>query len=651
VACLAAVAVVLAAYANSLDNAFQFDDSHVVEENLFIRNLANVPRFFTDATTFSALPANSTYRPLVTTSLAIDYRLGGGLEPRQFHVSQIAMLVMLGAMLVGVFSRTFNRVRPDPWNRYAALLAVLLLLVHTANTQTGNYISARSEIIAAMGVAGSFLLYQYAPGSHRFHLYVLPMVIGALGKVSAVTFAPLLFAYILFIEKRPAVRAVIPAFVVAVATFFFVESMNAEEATYGGGSRVSYALTQLFVWLHYGRLFVLPLGLTGDTDWTLVPHWYDTRVAAGVLFIGVLTVTAWKSARADAWRPVAFGLAWFAIALMPTSSIIPLAEVANEHRIFAPYMGLVLAAVWAGLEWSRKGRAGSARREVVVAAALMLVAAHAVGTHYRNKVWRTEETFWRDVVAKSPGNGRALMNYGLTQMAVGRYDEAKALFDRSAVPLPNYSTLEINRAIVTARLGDQRESERLFQRALALQPNSADAHFFYARWMTERDRASDAIPLLRRAIDLSAASIGARALLMKVYYAAGDDAALAALAESTLRIAPDEPTAAAFASGRVPIVAEDTTAAGYFRFGLAATGRQNHLDAALAYRYALRLDSASADYHHNLAWSRGQLGFFDLAVAGFEQTLRLRPSDVRARNNLAWARGEQAKRVSRPILR
>jgi hypothetical protein len=41
-------------------------------------------------------------------------------------------------------------------------------------------------------------------------------------------------------------------------------------------------------------------------------------------------------------RPVAFGLAWFVLALLPTS-FFPLAEVENDRRMFFPFIGLVLA--------------------------------------------------------------------------------------------------------------------------------------------------------------------------------------------------------------------------------------------------------------------------------------------------------------------
>src|SRR3982074_2300703 len=82
----------LAAYANHFHNSFHFDDAHTIENNASIRELRNIPQFFRDATTFSSLPSNQSYRPLVSTLLAIDYRLGG-LQPFWFHLSIFALFV------------------------------------------------------------------------------------------------------------------------------------------------------------------------------------------------------------------------------------------------------------------------------------------------------------------------------------------------------------------------------------------------------------------------------------------------------------------------------------------------------------------------------------------------------------------------------
>src|SRR5947208_3219738 len=76
-ACAAVLLAVVLAYANHFHNGLHFDDIHTVRDNPAIRSLANVPGFFADGRTFSVLPANASYRPLVSASLALDYWLGG----------------------------------------------------------------------------------------------------------------------------------------------------------------------------------------------------------------------------------------------------------------------------------------------------------------------------------------------------------------------------------------------------------------------------------------------------------------------------------------------------------------------------------------------------------------------------------------------
>src|SRR5438067_1026951 len=66
-------------YSNHFNNGFHLDDSHAVVNNVYIQGLKNIPLFFKDANTFSSLPSNQSYRPIVTTTLAIDYWLGKGL--------------------------------------------------------------------------------------------------------------------------------------------------------------------------------------------------------------------------------------------------------------------------------------------------------------------------------------------------------------------------------------------------------------------------------------------------------------------------------------------------------------------------------------------------------------------------------------------
>src|SRR5450755_2939174 len=114
----------VAAYGNHFHNSFHFDDAHTIENNATIREIGNIPLFFRDATTFSSLPSNQSYRPLVSTLLAIDYRLGG-LHPFWFHLSIFALFVALTLWLAFVIYRLID-------NLWIALGAAALYGLHPA---------------------------------------------------------------------------------------------------------------------------------------------------------------------------------------------------------------------------------------------------------------------------------------------------------------------------------------------------------------------------------------------------------------------------------------------------------------------------------------------------------------------------------------
>src|ERR1051326_6329260 len=158
--------ILLAAYANHFLNSLHFDDAHTIVNKAAIQSLRNIPHFFTDATAFSALPSNQSYRPLVSTLLAIDYAFGG-LKPLWFHLSIFAIFVVLVLILWFVI----NRLIDDEWIAFAA---AALYGLHPANADTVNYIIASAEIISTLGVVASFAVYVAFPKLRGSYLYVLP---------------------------------------------------------------------------------------------------------------------------------------------------------------------------------------------------------------------------------------------------------------------------------------------------------------------------------------------------------------------------------------------------------------------------------------------------------------------------------------------
>ena len=66
-----------------------------------------------------------------------------------------------------------------------------------------------------------------------------------------------------------------------------------------------------------------------------------------MLFLAALAAAIWFTARASEWRPAAFGLLWFGMALLP-AALLPQSEVEDDRRMFFPFVGLALAVTWTG---------------------------------------------------------------------------------------------------------------------------------------------------------------------------------------------------------------------------------------------------------------------------------------------------------------
>jgi hypothetical protein len=184
---------ILAAYANHFHNGFHFDDQHTIVNNASIRELRNIPLFFREATTFSAIPSNQSHRPLVSTLLAFDYRLAHGLQPFWFHLSIFALFVTLTLLLALVIHHLLESDAASSSNRWIALATAAWYALHPANADAINYIIVSAEVISALGVIGSFAVYFAFPRLREYSLYVLPAAIAILAKPTAAIF-PVLFA-------------------------------------------------------------------------------------------------------------------------------------------------------------------------------------------------------------------------------------------------------------------------------------------------------------------------------------------------------------------------------------------------------------------------------------------------------------------------
>ena len=517
------VAAIFVAYSNHFHNGFHYDDGHTIVNNASIRELRNIPLFFRDATTFSSLPSNQSYRPILSTLLAIDYWLGHGLQPFWFHLSILILFIALNLLLALVIHCLLESEAPSLLNRWIALGAAACYALHPANADTINYIIVSAEVISTLGVVGSFAVYFAFPRLRRYYLYVLPAAIAILAKPTAAIFPALFAVFRLLVPnsaiagRRSRARAwlaeAIPAFVICGAVLLFVRQMTPRTWTAGASNVHDYLITQPYVALLYFKTFFWPTGISADYDLKPFVGTSDARLWIGFVFAMFIGAAAIVAAVSKKTRLIGFGLLWFLIALLPTS-LFPLAEVMNDYRAFLPYVGLVIAVAGAAalLVAPLEGQRTWTKIAVTCAVALFL-SANAYATLQRNKVWKTEETLWHDVVLKSPRNQRGLMAYGIQLMAENNLDGALDYFHRAQQLAPRYPELLINLAIAEDATGRSAAAEQHFKEALQLAPSSPDSYVYYARYLLSHTRTDEARAFLHTALELSPTDLTGRRLL------------------------------------------------------------------------------------------------------------------------------------------
>jgi tetratricopeptide (TPR) repeat protein len=651
--------LICVAYANHFQNGFHFDDSHTVVNNFFIHDLHNIPKFFTDASTFSSLPTNQTWRPVVSASLALDYHLGHGLHPLWFQISTFFWFLVQLVLMFALFRSVLDAASPGPANRYVALFATTWYGLHPAIAETVNYIIQRADLYSTLGVVAGMVMYIRLPQLRKYGLYLLPVVVGAMAKAPAVVFCGILVVYIFLFEEDAnwsrwmtvIVRST-PAIVVCAVFAVLNVKMVPKSYLPSLMPAEGYWATQPYVILRYCRSFFLPLWLSADTDLGALPGFTEPEALLGIAFcFALLMAGVWAIKRRE-HRPIAFGIFWFFGALAPTSLFV-LSEVENDHRMFFPFVGLILSVTWAAYlvvsRWMSRQPAERRKNAIVAiqAVTVCLLLAYAVGTWERNEVWKTEDALWKDVTIKSPKNGRGWMNYGLTKMERGDFAGALADYNHAETFVPNYFFLEINLGTDLGALGRNQEAEVHFRRAIALMPNEAQTYYFYARWLSVQGRFAEAIQNARTATAVNPAFIEARYLLMSIYQKQGQWTALQEEAQTALKFAPGDPGTLSYLSHSGDAPAQTAAAAAlaesqptpehYLNLSLLycqAGKNQECIDAA---RKAISLKPDYPEAYNNVAAAYEAMSMWDPAIEAAQQALRLRPDFPLAKNNLAWS--------------
>jgi tetratricopeptide (TPR) repeat protein len=605
---LLVVATAVAAYHDSFAAPFVFDDVSIPES----RELHEL---------WSVRPLAGTTRPLVQLSLALNYALGG-LNVAGYHAFNLTIHVLAALTFFAVVARTLRAPRLGArWNDAASRVALavsVLWAVHPLQTESVTYVVQRSEsLMALFYLLTLYCVIRGAASAHTSRWYAAAVVACALGMLSKPVMVTAPIAVLLYDRVflagswRRAWHERHALYLGLAATWSLLVWLlagNHESAASAGFAMRDltigeYARSQPGVILHYLRLAFWPRGLVLDYAWPVAKGAAAVALPALVLAaLGAATFWIFRHDPALGFLPAAFFLT-----LAPSSSVIPIKDLAFEHRMYLPLAPLVALVVVGGRLLIERAPLGkNTKRRVASGLIVTVVLIATVLTIARNRDYARPVAMWSDVVTKRPENPRARNHLGVALFDDGRVDDAVVQL-RTALRLdPTYADAHNNLGRALAAQGKYQDAEPQYREALRLNPNSAQAENNLGVALERQGRHGEAQAHYDEALRLKPDYAEARNNLGVVLAERGRyDDAIAQYGEA-LRLKPDYAEA-------------------YSNLGNALLRKGNPAEAERQYREALRMSPGYAEVHYNLALALGAEGKQDEATKHFAEALRLRP--------------------------
>ncbi len=546
------VALTLAAYANAFNGTFHYDDFHSVVDNRATREVANIPRFFTDPGLFSADSNRGMYRPLLLVTYTLNYAVTGD-RARGFLV--LNWLLHCGcALLVWRLARHLHHDDEQPaqasgspppaqaggsplpaqasgspppaqaggsplpasaaalpssgwawpprWcsGQTSALVAALFFALHPVATEPVNYISSRSESLAALFYLLVLWLHVRDRRNRVWPRWGLVAYAGGLLVKSVVITAPVcLMAHDLLMQGRlRPIRRYLPYAALATGYLALIVANGFLTASLAAPARdwEAQVWTQVKAPVHYLLTLIVPVRLSVEPQFATSHELLKGPVIAAVLVIAAGSGVMWRTRQS---RPLpAFAVA-FGIITMTPATVMPLNMLVNDRRLYLPLAGM--AWLLSSLAW---------RRRAIFPVLFVL----GLLTAQRNAVWRNEVSLWQDAVRKGPlmyraqtNLGRALQLNGEATGALAAYRRALDLRPGHADALNNLGTVLQQKALTAAHPAQQDSLLMTaldhYDRALRIDPsrplvlqNKADA-------LVRAGRVDRAVEVYRQALRLA----------------------------------------------------------------------------------------------------------------------------------------------------
>jgi Tfp pilus assembly protein PilF len=524
--------LVVAAFANSLNGDFVYDDHRVVQANPLLGHWdrLTLTHIFTRDywgaynTSEGEQPNESLYyRPVVHLLEMITYEVAGK-NARLWHLASLFLHLVATLLSFFIADKSLGVITNMEKEKRLLMsaFAAAMFAIHPVQSEVAAWVSAASTSLVAIFIFGAFFCYlNYRESGRRRYLAagIILYVWALLTKETAVGLLMIVAAHELIVFRRPraiaervriSLRMVLP-FASVIITYFAIRygilhiffgefrSMNFPEdasLTLADNLRTVPALLT-----GYMKLLVSP-----DTHSLMYDFSYVRSLAVGSFWLPVSVLILAIAALAYFWRSIPelrVAAIWIIFPLLPhlyTRGFLS-EEIMHDRYLYQSVFGFGILAAILMVKAGKSQRLHLSSSRVAIVS-LLIILALGMQTVVQNMYWQNDQMLWNGAARHAPNSRIVHIALGMLAEKSGHLQEAFREYDTALRINPDTIDALNNEAFVYARMGDWNKAAQNFERIVALTPDKAVAHFNLSFAYAVQKNYTDATKEQRKAIEL-----------------------------------------------------------------------------------------------------------------------------------------------------
>lgn len=630
------IVCVVAAYYNSLQNTFVFDDESVILGNQSLTSLSNIPKFFTGEEGFHKI-IGKYYRPIVSSSYNIDYAIWQ-LNPFGYHLTNLLIHLIATLILFRLLQILFYKYK---YGTLAALLGTIIFAVHPIHTEAVSWVSGRTDSFVTLFFFAAFLYYlKYINFDNTnkqdepkyLALSLIFYALGLLTKEMIITFPVVIILFDWIYRQQPLSKVlknfktylyfIVLSIVYLIVRYFALANVpdRLNYMYFINDNFVTVAGTMLKTVPLYFKLLFYPHPMLYHYNGVLSDANSFSELTVILSFVFLLNLIIGAVILYKKFPEISFCIIFFIISLLPVMNIIPTMNLMAERFLYITSfaVSLLIAYIFAKVITNEN-------KNLLVVIVLIISGIYFYLTIQRNMDWKDNDTLY--ATGEGIDGSVLLVNAGNLYANKQQYDEAEKRF-RKAIEVRYNSVLAHHNLGLVYLLRNQLDSAEMeIKKGIEIDSLAPDGYFQLSQIYKTQGKIDKAIEQLER---LQSFSPNYKESIMLI---------------ETLRRVPQDSTTKYFDmnSDQMQIFTLE-------RKSFESYQQQKYTEAIGYLEELIKLDpSKKSGYLNNMGLCYREMGDLDNAEKCFNEALSLDEKNVNAINGLAEVllrRGKKSEAIN-----